>query len=153
MKDITGSEREFLLKYNIQRGTDSETEYLSRFDQERVRDFSRQYATFGPHLDDFEFIYAEKTLRNYGSTGQCRLASLCLKLACIKTMRASGKEPEIVALVDDVTGELDIETKKSFYSVIKDADQIFFTFTEKPEMDEFLSIAKIFEISEGQIIC
>jgi len=151
MRDITGSEREFILKYNIQRGTDSESEYLSRFDQERGRDFSRQYATFGPHLDDFEFIYAEKTLRNYGSTGQCRLASLCLKLACIKTMRSSGNEPEIVALVDDVTGELDIETKKSFYSVIKDADQVFFTFTEKPDADEFLGGAKIFEISEGQI--
>ncbi len=152
MKDITGSEREFLLKYNIQRGTDSESEYLTRFDQERGRDFSRQYSTFGPHLDDFEFIYAERTLRNYGSTGQCRLASLCLKLACIKIMKAFGNEPEIVALVDDVTGELDIETKKSFYSVIKDADQIFFTFTEKPEVDEFLAIAKIFNISEGRIV-
>ncbi|MCX6984576.1 MAG: DNA replication and repair protein RecF [Lentisphaerae bacterium] len=153
MKDITGSEREFFLKYNVQRGTEIESEYLSRFDQERGRDFSRQYATFGPHLDDFEFIYAEKTLRNYGSTGQCRLASLCLKLACIKIMRYSGNEPEIVALVDDVTGELDLETKKAFYGVIKDADQVFFTFTEKPEGDEFLAGARIFEISEGQIIC
>ena len=153
IKDITGAERGFFLKYNMQRGTDSESEYLSRFDQERSRDFSRQYATFGPHLDDFEFIYSDKTLRNYGSTGQCRLASLCLKLACIKIMKASGNEPEIVALIDDVTGELDIETKNSFYNVIKDADQIFFTFTEKPEADEFLAGAKIFEISEGQIIC
>jgi recombinational DNA repair ATPase RecF len=67
-------------------------------------------------------------------------------------MRASGNDPEIVALVDDVTGELDIETKKSFYSVIKDADQIFFTFTEKPETDDFLAGAKIFEISEG-VLC
>ena len=152
MNDISGLEREFFLKYNVQRGTDSESEYLSRFEQDRMRDFSRQYATFGPHVDDFEFIYAEKTLRNYGSTGQCRLASLCLKLACIKIMRASGNDPEIVALVDDVTGELDIETKKSFYSVIKDADQIFFTFTEKPETDDFLAGAKIFEISEG-VLC
>lgn len=152
MKDITGTKREFLLKYNIQRGTDGDREYLSRFDQERGRDFSRQYATFGPHLDDFEFIYAEKTLRNYGSTGQCRLAALCLKLACIKIMRSSGNEPEIVALVDDVTGELDNGTKNSFYSVIKDADQVFFTFTETPEADDFLSGSKIFEISEGKIV-
>ena len=152
MKDITNSEREFLLKYNIQRGTDGVSEYLSRFEQERGRDFLRQYATFGPHLDDFEFIYADKTLRNYGSTGQCRLASLCLKLSCIKIMRSSGNEPEIVALVDDVTGELDNETKKSFYSVINEADQVFFTFTELPELDEFLSGSKIFGISEGQIV-
>ena len=152
MKDITGTKREFLLKYNIQRGTDGDREYLSRFDQERGRDFSRQYATFGPHLDDFEFIYAEKTLRTYGSTGQCRLAALCLKLACIKIMRSSGNEPEIVALVDDVTGELDNGTKNSFYSVIKDADQVFFTFTETPEADDFLSGSKIFEISEGKIV-
>ncbi len=152
VKDVTGTEREFLLKYNIQRGTDNEGEYLSRFEQERERDFSRQYATFGPHLDDFEFIYDGKALRNYGSTGQCRLASLCLKLACIRIMKSSGDEPEIVALVDDVTGELDIETKKSFYSVIKDADQIFFTFTESPDTDDFLSGAKIFKISEGQTV-
>jgi DNA replication and repair protein RecF len=152
MIDITGAERRFFLKYNIQRGTESEREYLSRFEQERGRDFSRQYSTFGPHLDDFEFIYGDKTLRNYGSTGQCRLASLCLKLSCIKIMRSSGNEPEIVALVDDVTGELDNETKKSFYSVIKDADQVFFTFTEPPELDEFLSGSKIFGISEGQIV-
>ncbi len=152
MTNINGAERGFFLKYNIQRGTENESEYLSRFDQERGRDFSRQYSTFGPHLDDFEFIYADKTLRNYGSTGQCRLASLCLKLSCIKIMRSSGNEPEIVALVDDVTGELDNETKKSFYNVIKDADQVFFTFTEIPELDEFLSGSKIFEISEGQIV-
>lgn len=151
IKDITGSEKEFLIKYNIQRGTDNENEYLSRFELDRGRDFSRQYATFGPHLDDFEFIYSDKTLRNYGSTGQCRLASLCLKLACIRIMKASGNEPGVMALVDDVTGELDIETKKSFYNVIKDADQIFFTFTEKPEGDEFLAGAKIFEIFEGDL--
>jgi DNA replication and repair protein RecF len=151
MKDITGSERGFSLKYNIQRGTERESEYLSRFDQERSRDFSRQYTTFGPHLDDFEFIYSEKTLRNYGSTGQCRLSSLCLKLACIKIMKSSGNDPKIVALVDDVTGELDIETKSSFYNVIRDADQVFFTFTEKPDGDEFMSDAKIFEITEGEL--
>jgi len=153
IQEISGLNKDFSLKYSIQKSTSDYQEYVSRFEHERERDFSRQYSTFGPHLDDFEFIYEGKTLRCYGSTGQCRLASLCLKLASVRIMGISvSKEPEIVALVDDVTGELDIGTKKAFYNVLKNAGQVFFTFTEKPEMDEFLRGSEIFEVSDGKII-
>ncbi|OGV39040.1 MAG: hypothetical protein A2X48_17925 [Lentisphaerae bacterium GWF2_49_21] len=151
--EITGTRRNFSLKYSIQKGTGNREEYLSRFDQERSRDFSRQYSTFGPHLDDFEFIYDDKSLKSHGSTGQCRLASLCLKLASMRIMGEFGMNgSEIVALVDDVTGELDIGTKKAFYSVLKNANQVFFTFTEKPFMDDFLKGSKIFEVADGQVV-
>jgi DNA replication and repair protein RecF len=153
IQEISGLQKEFSLKYSIQKNTSDYQEYITRFGNDRERDFSRQYSTFGPHLDDFEFIYDGKPLRCYGSTGQCRLASLCLKLASVRIMSISrSNEPEIVALVDDVTGELDIETKKAFYSVLKKAGQVFFTFTEKPVMDEFLRGSEIFEVSDGKII-
>ncbi len=153
MKEISGLQKEFILKYPVQKGTSSAEEYMERFNNERDREFIRQYSTFGPHLDDFEFIYDGKTLRNFGSTGQCRLASLCLKLASVRIMRDSRlNDTGIVALVDDVTGELDMHTKKSFYNVLKGADQVFFTFTEKPVMDEFLDGAGIFEVSDGQVV-
>jgi len=153
IQEISGLQKDFSLKYSIQKSTSDYQEYILRFNHERERDFSRQYSTFGPHLDDFEFIYDGKSLKCYGSTGQCRLASLCLKLASVRVMSISRSyEPEIVALVDDVTGELDIGTKKAFYDVLKKAGQVFFTFTERPVMDEFLTGSEIFEVSDGKVI-
>ncbi len=153
LAEITGTEKDFSIKYVPQKGTRDKEEYISRFEQERNRDFTRQFTTFGPHLDDFEFIFENKPMKSHASTGQCRLVSLCLKLSSVKIMHEYGmKNSEIVALVDDVTGELDIETKRSFYNILKNANQVFFTFTEKPFMDDFLIGSRIFEVSDGKVL-
>ncbi len=142
----------FNIKYRNSSGTDNYDRYLEIFERERERDIRRGYTSFGPQLDDFDFNYNSKLLKNYGSTGQCRLISLCMKMAEVNILSAGKDKSSIVVLVDDVTGELDGVTRKMFFKVINQAGQIFFTFTEKPG-DDFFKTASFYEIQDGNIVC
>lgn len=152
--EIAGKPLDFQIRYNVQRSIEYEEQYLNRFESERKKDFYRGYSTFGPHLDDFEFIYNTEQLRSYGSTGQCRLVSLCLKMAALNIFKTTGSgNADIIVLIDDVTGELEDQTKKSFYSVISRAEQAFFTFVEeKQSSDIFLKDACFYRVENGRII-
>ncbi len=140
----------FNIKYRNSSGTDDYDRYMAIFERERERDIRRGYTSFGPQLDDFDFNYNHKLLKNYGSTGQCRLISLCMKMAEINILSAGKENNNIVVLVDDVTGELDSTTREMFLKVINQARQIFFTFTEKPE-DNFFGTATFYEIKDGKV--
>ena len=142
----------FDIKYRNSAGTDDYSRYMEIFERERERDLRRGYTSFGPQLDDFDFNYNRKLLRNYGSTGQCRLISLCMKMAEVNLLSAGKENNNIVVLVDDVTGELDAVTREMFFKVINQAGQIFFTFTEKPA-DDFFKTAAFYEIQDGKVIC
>jgi len=150
ISDIKGGDPVFSLKYNFHPVTSLETSYLAKLADERQKELARGYTLFGPHLDDFEFILEDKSLRHFGSTGQCRLASLCLKMAAVTVMQSDSDDSKVITLVDDVTGELDKKTRNAFFRVISKSEQAFFTFTEKPS-DEYFKDAGIFEIKNGQV--
>lgn len=150
INDIKGGDPVFSLKYNFNQATSIESSYLAKLTDERAKEIARGYTLFGPHLDDFEFILEDKSLRNFGSAGQCRLASLCLKMAAVTILQGDNKDSKVITLVDDVTGELDEKTRDAFFRVISKSEQTFFTFTEKPE-DEYFKNAAVFNISNGQI--
>lgn len=141
----------FDIKYHNSAATTDYARYLEIFEKERGRDIRRGYTGFGPQLDDFDFNYNHKLLKNYGSTGQCRLISLCMKMAEVNILSAGKDKNNIVVLVDDVTGELDAVTREMFFKVINQAGQAFFTFTEKPE-DNFFKNAAFYEIQNGEIV-
>ncbi len=124
--------------------------FLKKLESDFAKDAQKGFTSFGPHLDDFEFICDGKLLRLYGSRGQCRMASLCLKLAeleIVKNASSSGVEDTVV-LVDDATGDLDEKSKFSFLSKIADAGQIFYAFTELPGED-FFRDSQIFKVENG----
>jgi len=146
--EIKGSAPVFSLKYNYHHATLTESSFFAKLTDERHKEIARGYTMFGPHLDDFEFILEDKSLRHFGSTGQCRLASLCLKMAAVNIIRQDNSK--VITLVDDVTGDLDAKTRDSFLKIISKSEQSFFTFTEKPE-DKYFSEAGIFTIENGQI--
>ena len=91
----------------------------------------------GPQADEFELFFGKKMMRNFSSTGQCRLISLCLKMAKLNILCEynSSDLNNVLVLVDDVTGELDKVVRNMFFKVISRAGQAFFTFTEKPDFD------------------
>ncbi len=120
-------------------------EYLEKLATERERDRKRGYTTFGPQTDEFTFLLQEKSLRNFGSNGQLRLMSLYLKMAEFTLVRR-GSGSGVVALVDDVTGELDEDNRERFLALLGEADQTFYTFTSMPA-DGRLRQAQRVEIS------
>lgn len=148
--DIKGGSPAFSLKYNFHPATSNKSSYIAKFADERQKEISRGYTMFGPHLDDFDFILEDKSLRHFGSSGQCRLASLCLKMAAVKIIQNDSEDSKVITLVDDVTGELDAGTRDEFFRVISKSEQSFFTFTEKPA-DDYFSDAGIFSVKNGQI--
>lgn len=153
LKEFHGANFTFDIRYRMQSGLDSVETYMKRFDSERDREVLKGFTSFGPQLDDFDLIYNSKMLKNFGSTGQCRLVSLCLKMAKLNILisnTGNSIDKGITVLVDDVTGELDTKTKNSFYRVINRADQVFFTFTEKPS-DDYFKDARFYGVEKGTI--
>jgi len=118
----------------------------------RRRDLDRRFTGCGPQLDEMDFFFDGKLLRSFGSTGQCRLISLCLKMAEVNLLSAAlgDDSHQLIVLVDDVTGELDDPTRRCFFQVINRAGQTFFTFTEPPS-DIYFKDASFFEVNNGKV--
>ena len=124
----------------------------NKFYTERARDLKRGFTGFGPQTDEFELFFDNKLMRNFSSTGQCRLISLCLKMAKLNILceHNSADLENVLVLVDDVTGELDEVMRDMFFKVISRAGQAFFTFTEKPDFD-FFKNCEYYNIIDGLI--
>ena len=125
--------------------------YLKKAENDLKRDLQRGFTTFGPHLDDFEFLFDGKSMRAFGSRGQCRMTSLILKLAELDAVReVSGALNDTVVLVDDATADLDLHARQAFSEKIRTAGQVFFAFTEIPP--EFkLEKANHFKVKSGEV--
>lgn len=119
--------------------------YLEQFQRSRKREIEKRTTLTGCHLDDYIFLRGNELMRGYASNGQNRLAALHCKLAsALLVMRCCGAE-KLVALVDDVTGELDEVNRRQFYTLLEPAGQMFFTFTEPPQ-DKFFNSSRLIEL-------
>lgn len=141
----------FAIRYRTDTDGDV-TLWQKKLEKERGKDKMRGFTGFGPQLDEFEFYFNEKLLRNFGSTGQCRLISLCLKMANVNILAADSniRKENIIVLIDDVTGELDEKTRNSFFQVINLAGQSFFTFTARPS-DDYFKNSDVFIVNDGKV--
>ena len=118
--------------------------YLELFDRNRNREMEKRVTLCGCHLDDFNLLRGNQLMRGFASNGQNRLAALHCKLAAALLVMHNRGAEKLVALVDDVTGELDEYNRMRFYRLLEPAGQLFFTFTEQPAED-FFAGAKIFD--------
>ncbi|MCP3966478.1 MAG: DNA replication/repair protein RecF [Lentisphaerae bacterium] len=143
----------FTMRYRGDLSVGAIEEIKARFERERERDIKRAFTGFGPQLDEFEMQFQGRLMRSFASTGQCRLISLCLKLAKVNVLckHCSKDINNVIVLVDDVTGELDAVTRHLFFQVINQAGQAFFTFTEKP-LDSYFDNAEFYAINNGSIL-
>ena len=78
----------------------------------------------GPHRDDFNLCLSrggdrgEVDLHRYGSGGQCRTASLALRLVEARTVREARSRLPIL-LLDDIFAELDLERSECVLAVLE----------------------------------
>ncbi|OGV38420.1 MAG: hypothetical protein A2020_15300 [Lentisphaerae bacterium GWF2_45_14] len=149
--DYMRDETDFDIRYRNSSGTFSKDEYMNKFEKERNKDILRKMTSFGPQTDEFDFFLNSKLLRCFGSTGQCRFISLCLKMAELNLLLKTEENiKKAVVLVDDVTGELDSRARDYFFKVINRAGQTFFTFTSVPT-DKYFKEASIYKINSGRV--
>jgi DNA replication and repair protein RecF len=99
------------------------------------RDMQYRITTIGPHRDDFQILLDGKNLRFFGSQGQQRVASICLRLCELDILREKIKEDPVL-LLDDVFSELDIERKKMLVKAVKNKFQAFVTATNMSYLDK-----------------
>jgi DNA replication and repair protein RecF len=137
--------------YKNSAGAVSVEQLLNNFNLNRQREQRKGFTLSGPHLDDFELYFKNIQLRYFGSTGQCRLISLCLKMAQINLLlKNDSKKDNLIALVDDVYGNLDNRIKELFMEVINQTGQIFHTFTNDDKSNQIAGV-EVFKIKAGQI--
>ncbi len=151
MRKIFPENTSFKLNYQPQPEMSDPESYMSRLGRERKRDLRKGFTTSGPHGDDFDFVRDGKSLRAFGSAGQCRLAALCLKLAKLELYEKTDPiRTDVVVLVDEVTGELDRRSRDAFFSLTSRASQVFFTFTEDKE-DAYFKDAERFSVTDASL--
>ncbi len=153
IKEIKGNEFSLKKKYFSRiKFEDSNRDCILRhMAQERQRDIKRGYSGVGPHLDDVELYLNNRSLKSFGSIGECRIASLCLKLAEAEIITEKDSQTSI-ALVDDVSGELDAKTKDAFYKTIDRFSQVFLTFT-KVQKESYFEKSTNYFVKEGTVCC
>ena len=78
----------------------------------------------------------------FGSTGQIGISALLLKMAEFELVKTLAKLP-VIALVDDVTGELDKNNCSLFLEILKTADQRFFTFSREETIPSLSDVQRI----------
>ncbi len=122
--------------------------YAKSLKQSLERDLMRGTTSYGPHHDDFTFNLNRKSLRHFGSQGECRLASLLLRLSCSEFFLENN---QCIFLVDDVTGELDDRVKQIFFELLEKGEQVFFAATSIPENLTNREDVKVFEVDAGTV--
>ncbi|MCH2205795.1 MAG: DNA replication/repair protein RecF [Lentisphaerales bacterium] len=117
----------------------------------RQKDIQRGMTHIGPHRDDIFILLSGKSLGAFGSEGQCRLASLVIKMAAAEQLIEDKETDNVLLLIDDVLGELDAERKQAFLKTIMRGDQVFIACTDIPEYCKTLDY-EVFEIDEGKAL-
>ena len=126
--------------------------FEEKLDRNLNKDRLNGYTTTGPHLDDFDFNCDGKSLKLYGSRGQCRAVSFALKEAEFDIVKNhSMSKDNTVVIVDDATGDLDKKTQEAFYHKISSAKQIFCSFTEIPD-NPLTQGSQIINVTAGRAV-
>lgn len=106
------------------------------------KDYDFGYTTIGPHRDDIEITINNIDVRNFGSQGQQRLATLSLKIAeLVLFEKILGEKP--ILLLDDVLSELDTKRCKNLLNEIKDYQTILTTTKFSKTIDEESAIFNV----------
>ena len=124
--------------------------YLSSMRERLDRDIILGYTTLGPHRDDIKIKINGQDVRDFGSQGQQRTASISLKLAELEIFRDKFLEYPVFIL-DDALSELDGSRRERLLSQLE-GKQTIITCTEIfDKLPENQSI-KTFTISNGKVI-
>ena len=117
-----------------------------------MKELNYGMTVYGPHRDDFYFIYNDKDLKYYGSQGQQKVAILSFKLSEIPIFKEySGTSP--VLLLDDIFSELDIKKRNKLLKMIGSDDiQSIITTTDLRNINKkYIDNAYVFNVKNGVV--
>ena len=91
-------------------------------------DLAHRATGVGIHREDFSLVLNGDDIAAYGSQGENRTAVIALKLAPYFLIESAAKKP--IAVLDDVTSELDADRIHRLFEVLRNLGQVFVTATE-----------------------
>ena len=95
--------------------------------QQRECDYRKNL--IGVQRDDFDILFNDMSIRNFGSQGQKRSAAIALTFAVLEIMKKrTGRVP--ILFFDDVLSELD-EKRKEKIAILSKGAQTLFTCTDR----------------------
>ena len=148
--NITSGKEDLDVKYqgiNLPTVQDIKNKIYQSYKANLKRDFEFGYTTIGPHRDDIQITINGIDIRNFGSQGQQRLATLSLKIAeLVLFEKELGEKP--VLLLDDVLSELDNKRCQNFLREIENYQTILTTtkYTRK-----LRDIDAMFQVKDAKI--
>jgi DNA replication and repair protein RecF len=151
-KEITSGKEKISFRYNCTVNLDNYRDnYLKKLKDNILRDREKGLTSVGPHRDDFNVFINDVDTKIFGSQGQQRTSILTMKFSSLKIIKEiTGEYP--VLLLDDVLSELDVNRKRYILSTIKDIQTVI-TCTGIDDLESYLDArAKIFNVSNGQIL-
>jgi len=130
---------------------DIEGSYRESMERFFKKDLALATTTTGPHRDDVYLSLEGRNLRNFGSQGQQRIASLSLKLCELLFIADKLGEPPLF-LLDDVLSELDLTRKQLLINKLGDRFQTFITATNVNYLDDLkMKVSGKYEVSRGTV--
>lgn len=127
------------------------SEFKEKLEKSIDKDILYTTTSYGPHKDDILFFINNINVRDFGSQGQQRTASLSTKLAEINLIE-DEKAVLPVLLLDDVLSELDKDRQKFLIKNIKKL-QVIITCTGVEDVLKNLDEEyNIFKVSDGNIL-
>ena len=150
--EITSGKEKIQFKYNCTVNLDNfKGNYLKKLKDNILKDREKGLTSVGPHRDDFSVFINDVDTKIFGSQGQQRTSILTMKFSSLKIIKEiTGEYP--VLLLDDVLSELDINRKRYILSTISGIQTII-TCTGMDDLKSYLDEkAKIFTVSNGQIL-
>lgn len=95
-------------------------------------DIKFKISVSGIQKDDFSLFINDKDVGKYGSQGENRLSTICLKMV---NYFLSDDDNKPIVIMDDVLSELDKEHEDSLIEFLKTLEQVFITSTKKYEIN------------------
>jgi DNA replication and repair protein RecF len=121
--------------YAMASGVDVEAALAQALESNRDAELGRGYTLYGPHVDDFKFLWGGRDLRQFGSEGEQRTGVLALRCAQVHAMKErTGRFP--IVLLDDVFAELDHARSTALTALISAFDQIILTSSRPAPIDD-----------------
>ena len=137
--DFVNTQVPFWLDFHLVYDHSTVTE--ERLAKYRSAEIACGHTLIGPHKDDFDLTFdfnslsEQKSLLNYGSRGQQRMAVLWLKLAELQFVKEKTAQQPIL-LLDDILSELDEKAQQMVVNLAQ-KQQTILTTTDQRMLDLF----------------
>ena len=139
------------VEYRPRSGAGDAAGLAAELAERRAADLERGFTAHGPHRDDLRLVHGGRSLRQYGSQGQQRVALLALLFAERDVLRDQRGTPPLM-LLDDVMSELDASRRSLLCDLLREGGQSLLTTTEAAQVpDAGAPGTTVIEVERGSL--